>query len=126
MDDIHYNQYDCISKSIVKRLDHEIGCKFPYHAFNKVLEEKKMCSNFSEYEGNLMMCLILPYKLNEVFQMISVSYSTMVDILEQEIISNSSCKPNCVAWHYDVKAGPWSLLWAGHMTQNGTQSKVII
>ena len=56
MDDIHYNQYDCISKSIVKRLNHEIGCKFPYHAFNKVLEEKTMCSNFSEYEGNLMMC----------------------------------------------------------------------
>ena len=56
MDDIHYNQYDCISKSIVKRLNHEIGCKFPYHAFNKVLEEKTMCSNFSEYEGNVMMC----------------------------------------------------------------------
>ena len=58
--------------------------------------------------------------------MISVSYSAMADILEQEIISNSSCKPNCVAWHYDVKAGPWSLLWAGHMTQNGLQSKVLI
>ena len=55
VDDIHYNQYDCISKTIVKRLNHEIGCKFPYHAFNKVLEEKTMCSNFSEYEGNLMM-----------------------------------------------------------------------
>ena len=35
--------------------------------------------------------------------MISVSYIAMVEVLDQEIISNSHCKPNCVSWNYDVK-----------------------
>ena len=35
--------------------------------------------------------------------MISVSYSAMVEILDQEIISNSQCKPSCVHWSYNAE-----------------------
>ena len=65
VDDIYYNQYDCIMQNVEKRLRREIHCRFPYQAFNEVLTEKNICANFSDYECNIMLFVVSLIKIDE-------------------------------------------------------------